>query len=87
MEEAASERLKAFNMTHEVMKIIKLTCLLFNMPHLSSPRLKHGRRQAYLSMLNLSIFSFVLSLALLPPLLTSPTVPLPGSRLRSSPTA
>ena len=34
----------------EVMKIIRLTSLLPNMLHLSSPRLRHGRRLALLSL-------------------------------------
>ena len=61
------------------------------MHRLSSPRpkLRDGRRLALLShlnlILNLCTLSFVLSLALLPPLLIFPNVPLPGSRLRSSP--
>ena len=52
------------------------------------PRLRHGRRLALLFHLNLTLnlctISFVLSLALLPSLLTFPTVSLSGSRLRSS---
>ena len=75
-----------------MIKIVKLTSLLPDMPHLSSPRprLRHDRRLAHLShlnlTLNLSILFFVVSLALLPHLLTYPTVPFYGSRLRSSPT-
>ena len=84
VEEAVSERREAF--TKEI-KIIKLTSLLLNMPCLSSPRprLRPGRRIALLSHLNLCTLSFVLSLTLLSLLLHSPNVPLPGSRLRSSP--
>ena len=75
----------------EVMKIARLTSPLLGAPRQSSPRprRRHGRRLALLSHLNLTLNlctpSFVLSLALLPPLLTSPTVPLPENRLRSSP--
>ena len=71
----------------EVMKIARLTS-----PLLDVLSLRHGSRLAFLSRpnltLNLCTHSFVLSLALLPrlpPLLTSPTVLLPGNRLRSSP--
>ena len=79
----------------EVMRIFRLTSLLPDMHRLSSPktRPRRGRRHAHLSLLNLTlnlcILSSALSLVLLSPLLallTSPTVPLPGSRLRSSPT-
>ena len=78
----------------EVIKIVRLTSPLPDVLLLSLPRPKliHGRRLALLSRpdltLNLYILIFVLSLALLPnvpPLLTSPTFPLPNSRLRSSP--
>ena len=75
-----------------VMKIVRLTSLLLDMPRLSppQPKLTYDRRHALLSLPNLCILFFVLSLALpppyLPPPLTSPTVPLPGSRLRSFPT-
>ena len=71
----------------EVMKIVTLTSPLPDVHRLSSPRpmLRHGRRLALLSRPNLCILFFVLSLALLPPLLTSPTVSLPGYRLWSSP--
>ena len=75
-----------------VMKIVRLKFPLPDMLRLSSPRLRHGRRLALLSRLNLTLnwctLSFVLSPALLPhihPLRTFSTVPLPGSRLRSSP--
>ena len=76
----------------EVMKIVKLTFPLPDTPRLSSPRprLRHDRRLALLSHPNLTLNScilcFVLSLAHLPPLLTFPTVPVQGRRLRSSPT-
>ena len=74
----------------EVMKIARLTSPLLDAPRQSSPRprLRHGRRLALLSHPNLCTLFFALSLALLPrlpPLLTSPTVFLPGSRLRSMP--
>ena len=77
----------------QVMNIIRLATLLPDIPRISSPkpRLRHGRRHVHLSLLNLTlnlrILSFALSLALLPhfsPPLTSPIVPLPESRLRSS---
>ena len=91
---AVSERQKAFADTHKSDEDRQVTSLFPDMSHLTSPnpRLRYGRRLAHLSFqnlfLNLCILSFVLSLALLshfPPLLTSPTVPLPSSRLRSSP--
>ena len=78
----------------EVMKIARLTFPLLDAPRQSSPRprLRHGRRLALLFhldlTLNLHTLSFALSLAHLPrllPLLTSPTVLLPGNRLRSMP--
>ena len=78
----------------EVMKIARLTSPLSDMLPLllPRPRLKHSRRLALLSRLNLTLnpytLSFVLSLAFLPhfsSLLSSLTVLLPGSRLRSSP--
>ena len=78
----------------EVMKIASLTSPLLDVHRLSSPRpkLRHGRLLALLSRanltLNLYILSFALLLAFLPHLsflLTSPTVPLLGNRLRSSP--
>ena len=51
----------------EVIKIVRLRSPLSDIPCLSSPtlRLSHGRRHAHLSLLNLYILSFVLSLALL----------------------
>ena len=76
----------------EAMTIVKLTSLLPDMPRLSLPklRLKHGKRYTYLSLpnptINLYIPSFVLPLTLLPhlpPLLTSPTAPVPGSQFQS----
>ena len=78
----------------EVMKIAMLTSPLADVPRLSSPRprLRHGRQLAFYLHLNLTInlftFFFALSLALLPRLpllLISPTVLLPGNRLRSTP--
>ena len=74
----------------EVMKIARLTSPLLDVPRQSSPRprRRHGRRLALLSHLNLYTLFFALSLAHLPrlfPLLTSPTVLLPGNRLRSMP--
>ena len=75
----------------EVIKIARLSSLLLDAPRQSSPRrrLKHGRRLALLFHPNqtqkLYTLFFSLSLALLPPLLISPTVLLPGNRLRSTP--
>ena len=75
----------------EVMKIARLTSPLLNALCLSSPkpRLGHGKRLALFSRpnLTLNLYShfFALLLALLTPLLTSPTVPLSGNRLRSFP--
>ena len=87
-QEAVSERRKILLPLIEVTKIVRLTSLLPDMPRLSSPRsrLKHGRRHAFLSLslLNLCILSFVLSLTPLSPPPTSSTIPLPGSRLWST---
>ena len=76
----------------EVMKISRLTSPLLDVPRQSSPRLRHGRRLALLSHLDLTVnlytLFFSLSLALLPRLpffLTFLTVLLPGNRLRSMP--
>ena len=73
----------------EVMKIARLTSPLPDVLRLSLPRLRNGRQLALLSRpnltLNLYTLFFTLSLALLSLLQTSPTVPLLGSRLRSSP--
>ena len=79
----------------EVMKIDRLTSPLLDAPRQSSPRPRwgHGRRLALLFHLNLTLnlytFFFALSLAHLPrlllPLLTSPTVLLPGNRPWSMP--
>ena len=78
----------------EAMKIARLTSPLLDAPRqsLPRPRLRHGRRFALLShlclTLNLYTLFFVLLLAhlpRLPPLLTFPTVLLPGNRLRSMP--
>ena len=63
----------------------RLTSPLLGAPRQSSPRRRHGRRLALLFHLNLHTLFFALSLAHLPPLLTSPTVLLPGNRLRSMP--
>ena len=53
----------------EVMKIARLTSSLLHAPRQSSPRpsLRHGRRLALFSHLNLYTLFFALSLALLPP--------------------
>ena len=75
----------------EVMKIARLTSPLLDVPRqsLPRPRLRHDRRLALLFRPNqtqkLYTLFFALSLALLPLLLTSPTVPLPGNRLWSMP--
>ena len=78
----------------DVMKIVRLTSPLLDAPRQSSPRprLRHGRRLTLLFHLNLTLnlctLFFAISLAHLPrllPLLTSPTVLLPGNRLRSMP--
>ena len=78
----------------EVMKIARLTSPFLDVSRLSlsRPKLRHGRRLALLfhSKLTLNPYTlfFALSLALLSrlnPLLTSPTVLLPGNRLRSMP--
>ena len=73
------------------MKIARLTSPPLDVPRQSSPRprLRNGRRLALFFHLNLTLnlctLFFTLSLARLPPLLTSPTVPLPGNSLRSMP--
>ena len=75
----------------EAMKIARLTSPLLDVTRLSSlrPRLRHGRRLALLFhlglILNLHTLFSALSLALLPPFLTSPTTLLPRNRLRSMP--
>ena len=78
----------------EVMKIARLTSPLLDAPSQSPPRpkLRHGRQFALFFHPNqtqkLYTLFFGLSLALLPrfpPLLISQTVPLPGSRFRSTP--
>ena len=92
VEEAVSERRKDFSAAHRSNEDRQAfpfpDVLRLSLPR---PRIRHGRRLALLSRpnqaLNLCTLSFVLSLALFPPLLTCPTVPLPGSRLQSSPIA
>ena len=75
----------------EVMKIARLTSPLLDAPRqsLPRPRLRHGRRLALFFHLNLTLnrytLFFALSLAHLPPLLTSTTVLIPGNRLQSMP--
>ena len=95
VEEAVSERRKAFAAAHRSDE--DRQAYISASRHASSviwprPRLRHSRRLVLFSRpnltLNLCTLSFVLSLGLLsdfPPLLTSPTVSLPGSRLRFSP--
>ena len=84
--EAVSENTRFLLLLIEAMKIVRFTS-----PLSDKSRLRHGRRHARISFLdltlNLSILSFVLSPALLYLLfpLTSPNSPLSGSRLRSSP--
>ena len=75
-EEAISERRKIFAAAHRSDKIIRLISLLPDMRRLLSPRPRHGKPHAHLS-LNLCILSTAQSL-LLPPL--------PGSRIQCSPT-
>ena len=75
----------------EVMKTAGLTSPLPDVLRLLSqrPKLRHGRLLTPLShsnlTLNLYTLSSVLPLALLPPLLISPTIPLPGSGRWSTP--
>ena len=78
----------------DVIKIARLTSPPLGVPRLSSPRprLMPVRRLALLfrSSLTLNLFTLVFALLVallphLPPLLTSPTLPLPGSRLWSTP--
>ena len=91
VEEAVSERSKVFAVAHKSDKIARLTSLLLDMLRLSSQkqRLRHGRQLALPSRpnqtVNLYTLFSTLLLALLHPLLTSPTVPLPGNRLWSLP--
>ena len=91
VEQAVSKRLRLSLPLTEVMKTARLTSLLLDTPRQSSPRprLRHGRRLVLLFHLNLTLnlytLSFALSLALLPPLVTSLTVLLPGNRLCSMP--
>ena len=66
----------------EPMNTNSLTSLALDMPCLSppKPRLRHGRWHASLSLLNQPILFFILTLALLLPLLTFPTVLLPETQ-------
>ena len=90
MEEAVNERGKVFVAVHRSDE--DRQAYIFASQHASSVIAKaKDKRLALLSHLNLTLnlftLSFVLSLALfphLPPLLTSPTVLFPWSRLRSS---
>ena len=94
VEEAVSERHKAFAAAHRSDEDRRLTSPLLDAPRQSSPRprLRHDSRLAllfhlYLT-LNLYTLFFAISLALLPrllSLLTSPTVLLLGNRLWSMP--
>ena len=89
MEDVVSERPKAFAAPQRSDEDRQVTFPLPDALRLSSPRLRHDRRLALLSRpnvtLNLCSLLFALSLALLPPLLISQTIPLPGSRLWFSP--
>ena len=95
VEEAVSERRKGFALAHRSDEDRQAASPLPDVLRQSLPKSKlkrHGRRPAFLSRpnltLNLCTFSFALSLALLPhllSLLTFPTVPLSGNRLRSTP--
>ena len=78
----------------EMMKIARPTSPLLDMHRLSSPKSKAEAWQATCSSLSRksnpkSVYSLLRSVAgffpHLPPILTAPTVPLPGSQLRSSP--
>ena len=90
VQEVVSERRKAFAAAHRSNEDRKAYISASDVLWLSSPRprLRHGRRLAFLSRpnltLNLYIPLFVLLLVLLPPLLTSSTVPLPRNRLWST---
>ena len=87
MESAVSERRKAFAAAHRSDEDRQAYISAFDAPRQSSPRprLRHGRRLAILFYLNLCTLFFAISLARLPPLLTSPTALLPGNQLRSMP--
>ena len=94
VEQAIGESARLLLPLTEVMKIARLTSPLLDAPRQSSPRprLRHGRRLALLFHLNLTLNLYtlfsILSLAFLPrlpPLLTFPTVFLPGNRFRSMP--
>ena len=84
MESAVSERRKAFAAAHRSDEDRQVYISASSRASQSSPRLRHGRRLALFFHLNLYTL-FALSLARLPPLPTSPTVLLPGNRLRSMP--
>ena len=83
MESAVSERRKTFAAAHRSDED-RQAYISASRQSLPRPRQRHGKRLALLFHLNLCIL-FVLSLALLPPLLTFPTVLLPGNRLRFMP--
>ena len=96
VEEAVSERRKAFAATHKSNEDHQayISASRRASSSLPRPRLRHGRRLAllfHLSLtLNLSTLFFALSLALfprLPSLLISPTVLLPGNWLWSTPSS
>ena len=90
MEEAVSERRKDFAAAHKSDEDHQ--AYISASQSALSVMLRYGRRLALLSRPNLTLnmytLFFALSLALLPhlpPLLISPTVPLPGNRPRLSP--
>ena len=86
VEEVVSERCKDFAAAHRSDEDRQVTSLLTDVPRLSLPRLRHGRRLALLFHPNITLNLYTLFFALLlplPPLLTSLTVLLPGNRLRS----
>ena len=65
---------------------VRLTSRPLDIPGLSSPRVRQGRRPVGLSLLNQYVPSAILSLVLLPSLKIFPTVSIPGSRHRSTTT-
>ena len=91
MEEVVNERRRAFVAAHR--RDENDQAYISASRHASSviaKAKKHSMRLALLphlnTTLNLCTIFFILLLALLPSVLTSPTVPFPKSRLRSSPT-
>ena len=91
VEEAVSERRKAFAAAHrsDEDRQAYISASRRASSVIAKAKTRHGRRLAFLFHPNqtqkLFTLFFALWLALLPPLLTSPTVLLPGNRLRSMP--